>query len=101
MPLRVVLPPGRQPNLAFAVLARALSRLGRDYRAVYGHRVLAVETFTGPARHTGACYAAANFRPLGLTGGYARSAGRQRRLLRQSNAPAPPTNDASWSNSKP
>lgn len=71
-----VLPAGRRPNLASAVLARVLTRLGSDYQAAYGHRVLAVETFTDPARHTGACYAAANFRLLGHTLGYARSAGR-------------------------
>jgi len=48
-------------------LARVLRRLSDDYRAVYGHRVLVVETFTDPARHTGTCYAAANFRPVGST----------------------------------
>ena len=71
-----MLPAGRRPNLASAVLARVLRRLAGDYLAVYGHRVLAVETFTDPARHTGACYAAANFVLLGETLGYARSAGR-------------------------
>jgi hypothetical protein len=71
-----VLPAGGRPNLASAVLARVLRRLAGDYLAVYGHRVLAVETFTDPARHTGACYAAANFVLLGETLGYARSAGR-------------------------
>lgn len=71
-----VLPGGRRPNLASAVLARVLRRLSDDYLAVYGHRVLAVETFTDPARHTGACYAAANFRLLGDTLGFSRSAGR-------------------------
>ena len=60
-----VLPAGRRPNLASAVLARVLRRLSDDYLAVYGHRVLMVETFTDPSRHTGACYAAANFRPAG------------------------------------
>jgi len=70
-----VLPAGRWPNLASAVLARALRRLPADYLAAYGHRVLAVETFTDPARHTGACYAAANFRRVGQTLGYGRSAG--------------------------
>lgn len=70
-----VLPGGRVLNLASAVLARALRRLPGDYLAVYGHRVLAVETFTDPARHTGACYAAAGFAELGQTLGYARSAG--------------------------
>jgi hypothetical protein len=70
-----VLPAGRRPNLASAVLSRVLARLSGDYLAAYGHRVLGVETFTNPARHTGACYAAANFQPLGSTLGYSRSAG--------------------------
>ena len=38
--------------------------------AVHGHRVLAVEAFTDPARHTGACYAAANFAQVGEALGY-------------------------------
>jgi hypothetical protein len=70
-----VLPAGRRPNLASVVLSRVLARLSTDYLAVYGHRVLAVETFTDPARHTGACYAAANFAQVGSTLGYSRSAG--------------------------
>lgn len=70
-----VLPAGRRPNLASAVLSRVLARLSRDYLAAYGHRVLAVETFTDPARHTGVCYAAANFQQVGSTLGYSRSAG--------------------------
>src|SRR5664280_44020 len=69
-------PPGGGPTSPPRVLARVLRRLAGDYLAVYGHRVLAVETFTDPARHTGACYAAANFVLLGETLGYARSAGR-------------------------
>jgi GNAT superfamily N-acetyltransferase len=64
-----VLPAGRRPNLASAVLSRVLARLSRDYLAAYGHRVLAVETFTDPARHTGACYAAANFQQSGPPSG--------------------------------
>jgi hypothetical protein len=70
-----VLPAGRRPNLASAVLSRVLARVSGDYLVVYGHRVLAVETFTDPARHTGACYAAANFAQVGSTLGYSRSAG--------------------------
>lgn len=70
-----VLPAGRRPNLASAVLARVLRRVAADYLAVYGHRVVAVETFTDPSRHTGACYAAANFRLAGDTVGFSRSAG--------------------------
>ncbi len=70
-----VLPQGRRPNLASAVLARALRRLSSDYQASYGHPVLVVETFTDPARHQGSCYAAAGFSALGQTLGYRRSAG--------------------------
>ena len=60
-----VLPAGRELNLASAVLARTLRRLPADYLAVYGHRVMAVETFTDPARHAGACDKASNFAWLG------------------------------------
>jgi urease gamma subunit len=70
-----VLPAGRRANLASAVLSRVLRRLAGYYLAVYGHRVLAVETFTDPARHTGACYKASNFSEVGDTLGYSRSAG--------------------------
>jgi hypothetical protein len=70
-----VLPQGRKPNLASAVLARALRRLSADYQANWGHPVLVVETFTDPARHRGSCYAAAGFTALGQTLGYRRSAG--------------------------
>ncbi len=66
---------GRRPNLASAVLSRVLGRLSADYLAAYGHRVLAVETFTDPARPTGDCYAAANFLQVGSTLAYSRSAG--------------------------
>jgi hypothetical protein len=70
-----ILPQGRRPNLAFAVLARTLRRLSSDYKASYGHPVLVVEMFTDPARHRGSCYAAAGFAALGQTLGYRRSAG--------------------------
>ncbi len=71
-----VLPEGRVPNLASAVLSRVLRRLSDDCAAAYGHPVVAVETFTDPSRHTGTCYAASNFAMLGETLGYRRSAGR-------------------------
>jgi DDE family transposase len=66
-----VLPQGRRPMLASAVLAR----LPGDYLDLHNQIVLAVETFTDPARHTGACYAAAGFACTGPTAGYARGAG--------------------------
>jgi Domain of unknown function (DUF4338) len=61
-----VLPAGR-PHLASAVLARSLARLPGDYLELHNQIVLAVETFTDPARHTGACYAAAGFACAGST----------------------------------
>ncbi len=65
----------RRPHLASAVLARSLARLPGDYLLLHNQIVLAVETFTEVARHTGACYAAAGFTCAGSTRGYARGAG--------------------------
>lgn len=73
-----VLPDGRRPNVASAVLGRALKRLAGDYERVYGHAVVAVEAFVDPARHAGTCYAAAGFCRLGETLGYRRQSGRWR-----------------------
>ena len=70
-----VLPDARRPNLASAVLSRTLSRLSTDVRALYGHPVVLVETFTDPALHRGTCYRAANFTLVGETSGYGRRNG--------------------------
>ena len=70
-----VLPAGRAPNLASAVLGRILRRVDADYRRVHGLPVLAVETFTDPSRHAGTCYAAAGFTRVGATEGYGRCRG--------------------------
>lgn len=70
-----VLPGAGRPHLASAVLARSLARLPGDYLRFRNQIVLAAETFTDPARHTGACYAAAGFTCAGSTAGYARRAG--------------------------
>jgi hypothetical protein len=70
-----VLPAGRRPGLASAVLGGCLRRLPADHLAVWGHPVLVVETFTDPSRHTGSCYAAAGFTPVGPSAGYARNRG--------------------------
>jgi Domain of unknown function (DUF4338)/DDE_Tnp_1-associated len=70
-----MLPGPRRPHLASAVLARSLARLPGDYLLLHNQITLAVETFTDPARHSGACYAAAGFTCAGSTRGYARGAG--------------------------
>lgn len=66
----------RRPNLASAVLALVLRRLSSDFEARWGHPVVAVETFTDPARHPGTCYKASNFALIGYTRGFGRQAGR-------------------------
>jgi len=70
-----VLPAGRRHNLASAALAAMLRRLPADHLAAFGQQLAAAETFTDPARGTGAVYAAAGFTPVGLTAGYARARG--------------------------
>jgi len=71
-----VLPSGRRPNLASAVLSCNVRRLSSDVEAAYGHPVLLVETFTDPSRHAGTCDRAANFVEVGETSGDARRNGR-------------------------
>ena len=66
----------RRANLASKVLSLCLRRLSADFEARWGHRVVAVETFTDPARHLGTCYAASSFEKIGETSGYGRKAGR-------------------------
>ncbi len=71
-----VLEERRRHNLASEVLGIVLRRLAGDFQARWGHQVVAVETFTDPARHLGTCYKASNFALIGYTSGYGRRAGR-------------------------
>ena len=71
-----VLDEHRRQNLASQVLAMTLRRLSADFEARWRHPVVAVETFTDPARHLGTCYKASNFTLLGTTSGFGRRAGR-------------------------
>ena len=71
-----VLDEHRRQNLASEVLAKTLHRLSSDFEARWRHPVIAVETFTDPARHLGTCYKASNFTLLGTTSGFGRRAGR-------------------------
>ena len=72
---RLCVLPGAPAHTASAFLAACLRRVSGDYLDRWGHPVLAVESFTDPARHRGTCYAAAGFTAWGSTSGYARSAG--------------------------
>lgn len=70
-----VLPAGRYPNAASAVLGASLRRLASDWQVAWGHRVVLVETFTDPQIHAGTCYAATNFAVIGETSGWRRNKG--------------------------
>ena len=63
----------RHPHRASQLLARNLERLSADWLQHYGHPLLLAETFVDPQRFAGTCYRAANWIPIGLTQGYARS----------------------------
>ena len=56
-------------NLASKVLALAAARIGEDFAARYGERVVLLETFVEIPRHRGTCYRAANWQYLGETAG--------------------------------
>ena len=71
----VILPGFQVRNLASRVLGLSLRRLSADMLAAHGFPVLLAESFVDPARFAGTCYRAANWRSLGLTGGYARQPG--------------------------
>lgn len=68
----LILPWVHIANLASVVLARALRRLGGDWRARYGLEPLLVETLVDESRYRGHCYRAANWIRLGETRGRGR-----------------------------
>ena len=59
----------RVKNFASRVLARVIRRLPDDWEKAYGVRPLLVETYVDLKRHTGTCYRAANWQPVGQTRG--------------------------------
>lgn len=71
-----VLPAGRRPNAASAVMGRTLRRLSSDWVTVWRHPVLLVETFVDRSRHVGTCYGASSFTQVGQTAGFGRRSGR-------------------------
>lgn len=66
----LILPWVRIPHLASYLLSIMARRISRDWKSVYNHEILWLETFVDPDRgFTGTCYRAANWRYLGLTTG--------------------------------
>ena len=63
---------GRRPNLGSRFLALCARRISADWRARYHHPLPLLETFVDPDRFHGTVYRAANWTPVGETGGYRR-----------------------------
>lgn len=68
----LILPEASEKNMASRILGQCAKRLADDWRLVYGHPVLVIETFVDPQRFEGTCYRAAGWVPLGLTAGVQR-----------------------------
>ena len=65
---------GEYPNLASYVMGQCLQRLSRDWQEVYGHPILAVESFVDTQLFRGTCYKATGWRAVGCTAGFKRVA---------------------------
>lgn len=66
----LMLPGGREPNLASRILALNVKRLSRDWEFYHGHPLLLAETFVDGGRFRGTCYRAAGWQLLGQTRGF-------------------------------
>ena len=69
----LILPDWHRPNVGSRVLALTERRIGGDWQARFGHRLLLLETFVDPRRFHGGVYRAANWIELGLSQGYRRT----------------------------
>jgi hypothetical protein len=68
----LILPWIRVPDLGSWILGRVAGRIGRDWQAKYGHRVVLLETFVEQSRFRGTVYRAANWQRVGRTTGRTR-----------------------------
>ena len=69
---RLLLLPGRHPNLGSRVLGLCARRIVRDWPARFGHPLLLLETFVETPRYTGAVYKASGWLHVGTTQGRGR-----------------------------
>jgi len=69
----LVLPWVRVPHLASHVLGRVVRRIREDWKKIYGHEVVLLETFVDVSRFRGTCYRGANWRYVGRTKGRGRN----------------------------
>jgi hypothetical protein len=68
----LVLPGSSVLNLGSRVLRLTLDRLSQDWQSLYGHPILAVETFVDPEQFCGTVYTANGWIELGQTDGWGR-----------------------------
>jgi hypothetical protein len=68
----LIAPQIRVPHLASHVLGLAARILPADWQARYGYTPLLLETFVERERFAGTCYRAANWQPVGHSGGRGR-----------------------------
>lgn len=64
-----------RPNLATRVLGLCERRVVQDWREVFGHPILLLETFVDPLKHRGTLYQAANWLYVGDSRGFRRRSG--------------------------
>lgn len=69
----LILPDYSIKNLASNVLAKCLKRISQDWKTIYNHPLLMVETFVDPVRFKGTCYLANGWIELGRTKGFKKS----------------------------
>lgn len=70
---RFLIPPTvRVKNLASHLLSMAQRRLAEDWEMIYKYRPVLLETYVERGRFAGTCYRAANWIPVGTTGGRGR-----------------------------
>lgn len=68
----LILEDAHYPNLASRVMGLCLSRLSADWRARWGHGLLAAESFVDGQLFRGTCYAVSGWSQLGQTEGWGR-----------------------------
>ena len=65
----LILPWVRVPHLASHLLGRVARRIATDWRELYGHPVVLLESFVDTERFAGTCYRAANWQCVGRSSG--------------------------------
>jgi len=68
----LILPQWHVPNLASRILSLCQRRISSDWKMLFGHPVLLLETFVDPQRFRGTIYKASNWLHVGSSKGFSR-----------------------------